>query len=180
MSNDISTAKTIKTAVETTMGNETCYEFLCNKGVVITIYPNKKVEDFDVCENNSTSTIDNCNSADLSDVIKFTYDDNEDYYNVLMNDKNPGYCQDYVYQSIIENIGCTDGYTPKIKYKKNAGDSSSKLVPEVYYVYISPMGAVCVFVGAEGNEEYVRTTDILDDDERCIYSLTPETCDSYW
>lgn len=180
ISNDISSAKTIKTAVETTMGNETCYEFLCNKGVVITIYPDKMAEDFEVCENNSTATIDNCNSADYSDVMKFTYADDEDFYCIINNDKNPGYCQDYVFKNIIENMCYIDGRTPDIKYKKNAGDSESKVVPEVYYVYVAPTGMVSVFVGAEGNEEYVRTTDVIDDDERCIYSLTPETCDSYW
>ena len=155
VSNDISAAKTIDTAINTALGNERIFELLSENSAVITIYPDKE-----------------------TDAIEITYPSGAQWYDGF--DRKDA--EEKLYTELMNSFS---GRTPKISCKENVGDSSSDAKPEVYYVYITGYdsanyGSVYVFIGAAGNEEYVRTTEILDDEERCIYSICPEVCDTYW
>lgn len=140
-SNDVSSCKTIKTAVETAIGNEDIYEYLVSNMasgtdyVVIEVVPNKTTK--------STSTVGT--GAD-GDGLKITGLDKED-----PADLNLSISKDDVLAEIGTNIG---EKTPKLKYKKEIKTSASGLAnnitPASFYAVISKKGTVYVGIGAAG------------------------------
>ncbi|QWT53215.1 type II secretion system protein [Eubacterium sp. MSJ-33] len=128
-SNDVSSAKTIKTAIETALGTESVYETLTNiddtKDVTkITILPGESTAS-DTSTGTSAVSITDCTaqtgSASLTECAK----------------------------SIGSNIG---EKTPKTKYKKeinNEGDpkgAGTKFAPQSFVAFITPGGTVYVCV----------------------------------
>lgn len=136
-SNDVSSCKTIKTAVETALGNEDIYEVLVSYGgnaggyTIIEITPN-------------TNTISSTALSMDGGGIKITGV-------TVPAGVNLGVDDDDIVAEIGTNIG---EKTPKIKYKKEVTDKASGLgaaiTPESFYAVISKKGTVYVGVGASG------------------------------
>ena len=155
-SNDVSSAKTIKTAIETALGTESVYETLTNSGTnlatVVSVIPGKQTA--------STGTgttgvkISNCTKADggaeIVDCAK----------------------------AIGSNIG---EKTPKIKYKKKIDTDGKKadngFEPTQFTAFITSGGSVYVCVGSasasltgisSGNPSFTNCA-----------QLAPEVCEGY-
>jgi type IV pilus assembly protein PilA len=144
-SNDISSAKTIKTAVETALGNENIYATLTNTttSTVIVIAPGVKVSADDL--STDYMTITGCSIPDdISDVI--TADD------------------------ICKEIGTNIGETmPKCKYAKaisaddvDAQNWTSDKKPGAFVALISAKGTVYVGVAPYSEKKVVGTPQIDD------------------
>jgi len=118
-SNDVSSAKTIQTAVETALGTEDVYVLLTHKVQnVVTVNPNKKTT-----TSNTSGAVETSCTFDANDGNELTVEE----------------CM----QIIADNIG---EKTPKLKYKK-AADGTNK--PDgKFYVVISSQGTVYVCVAA--------------------------------
>ncbi len=134
-SNDVSSCKTIKTAVETAIGNEDIYEFLVSNmtgnTVVIEITPNQTTL--------STSAVSG-GGLTISGLSK------EDPATLNLN-----VTKDDVLAEIGTNIG---EKTPKLKYKKEikakASGLNTAITPESFYAVISKKGTVYVGIGKKG------------------------------
>ena len=135
-SNDVSS---IKTAVETALGNEDIYEFLVNNmsgaTVTIEVVPNKTTK--------STTAIGTGDNGDGLVINGLTKDNPADL--------NLNITADDVLAEIGTNIG---EKTPKLKYKKeikaSASGLSAAVTPESFYVVINKKGTVYVGIGASG------------------------------
>ncbi len=134
-SNDVSSCKTIKTAVETAIGNEDIYEFLVSNMkddfTIIEITPNQTTM--------STSSVD---GGGLS--ISGLASESPESLNLNIT-------TDDVLAEIGTNIG---EKTPKLKYKKEIKDSASGIgsdvTPGCFYAVISKKGTVYVGIGESG------------------------------
>lgn len=162
-SNDVSSAKTIKTAVETALGNETIYEYLTcatdtTNGVLIEIVPGKKT---------STTTT----SSKAAECIKISGVDSSSY--TVPDGKTEADVLLMAQEEIATNIGES---TPKLKFKKAANDKTSKL-PESFYAVVSPKGSVYVFISEDG----LPTSKALMEGKTSegVYQLSPTLCDEY-
>lgn len=119
-SNDVSSAKTIKTAVETALGNEDCYSYLTGLATDTADLV------FKVDTNKSTAT------SALPDIptAPANYD----------GDLKQADIQELIFSNIGEK-------TPKLKFKKAIDDYLSA-APTAFFVSISNKGTVAVFVGS--------------------------------
>jgi type IV pilus assembly protein PilA len=155
-SNDVSAAKTIKTAIETALGTESVYETLVNnKGSYINITPNAKAsalsEDSDVAKN-----------------IAITLETGaDDLQHTTDNDGKSGANLAACATLIGANIGET---TPKIKYKK----ASDGITPAVWVATINAKGTVTVGLGKTGGISKVDVTDGTD-----YIELAPDINENY-
>jgi type II secretory pathway pseudopilin PulG len=153
-SNDVSSAKTIKTAVETALGTESVYETLVNDaGSHIDITPNAKAssalsEDSDVAKNIAI-TIDGTNLEHKD-----------------TDDGKSGATVSACATLIGANIGET---TPKIKYKKE----TDGITPDEFCVTINAKGTVTVGL-AEGA---ISSNDLKDGDD--YIELAPDINENY-
>lgn len=132
-SNDVSAAKTIKTAIETTMAKEKAYEGLTTGAVSTT-------QDADSNTISYTTKIDICGqgvatSGAGATVVLFTGDSFQDPSTGAADKSN-------AQQEIATNIG---EKTPRVKYKKDAasGDGASA---QNFVAYVSQGGSVVVGV----------------------------------
>lgn len=166
-SNDVSAAKTIKTAVETALGTESVYETLTSDTTYtkITIVPNKATADA------TTGTA----------AVVITAHDGSAALTVPDGGASVEDCA----KAIGSNIG---EKTPKTKYKKNINEAGEKqngnagFKPEAFVAFITPGGTVYVCVakanGADaacnpnGSGSGVATFD------DCA-PLAPEVCKGY-
>ena len=162
-SNDVSAAKTIKTSVETALGNETIYEYLTAAanadGVFIEIVPGKKTSSGSgsgatacvlIADGQIASTYEAPEGKDAAAVKKLTQEE------------------------IATNIGES---TPKLKFKKAADDNTTNKVPERFYVVVSPKGSVVVYIAYSGvATSAALVADTVDDG---IYQMCPTLCDEY-
>lgn len=154
-SNDVSSAKTIKTAIETALGTESVYETLTNSGTnnatIVTIVPGQPTSD---ATGTAGVLIDKCSKpanggAEISDCAK----------------------------SIGSNIG---EKTPKIKYRKKIdakGNKGDAITPTNFYAFITPGGSVYVCVGESG-ASLKNITSGTPSFEKCA-QLAPEVCEGY-
>lgn len=163
-SNDVSSCKTIKTAVETALGNETVYEYItaAEASGYCYIY---------VTPGESTSNI-----TASSGPISITGGSTE----ATINGKNNSDVADTAVQEIGTNIGET---TPKLKYKKNAADTSSSSTPTEFVAVVSQKGTVYVFIALQSG---MTVSD--DPDVGCTagsgstatgFQICPNVCDEY-
>lgn len=161
-SNDVSSAKTIKTAVETALGNESIYELLATEGSVITFEPGEATEGDD-----TTSTA-------VSVDAKYAGKDGK------INGKAVADVKTTAESEIGTNIG---EKVPKLKYKKALKKGEETTTPEIYEAYISTNGTVYVFIAHEK-----VAFDSFDEDsevgvaasgETAIYQISPYMCDEY-
>ena len=140
-SNDVSSCKTIKTAVETALGNEDIYEFLVNNmagaTVTIEVVPNKTTK--------STSVV---GTGDNGDGLKI---------NGLTSDNPSTLNLNITADDVLAEIGTNIGEkTPKLKYKKAIKESAhgitgaGEITPASFYVVINKKGTVYVGIGESG------------------------------
>lgn len=154
-SNDVSSAKTIKTAVETALGNESIYEILTNNNGGYTVI------EFDSGASTATAsgatshgmTIKNCT---VPTDVKIGLSD----------------CAEEIGTNIGEKI-------PKIKYKKKINlttgkADSSGTEPAAFYAVISSKGTVFVGVAAKGATVSATSSGLTGAAE-----LSPTLCDGY-
>ena len=133
-SNDVTAAKSIKTAVETAIGNEQLYE-LCTAGAAIGDYTAILVIEPGVkTEKSSTDNTFACITPILPKAD--TYSDDDIKTNYVNLDKA-------LRREVATNIG---EKMPKCKYKKNASDKKSSKKPACFVATVSSKGTVSVFV----------------------------------
>ena len=151
-SNDVSSAKTIKTAVETALGNEDCYSYLTGL---------------------ATSTADT--------VITITTNSSSASAAIGVAAAPAGYTGDLqqadIQKLIFENIG---EKTPKLKFAK-AIDGYLSAKPTHFYVSISNKGTVAVFVGSGAPTGANLAADKGGDGTtaKAYVQLTPELSQAY-
>ena len=151
-SNDVSSAKTIKTAVETALGNEDCYSYLTGL---------------------ATSTADT--------VITITTNSSSATAAIGVAAAPAGYNGDLtqadIPKLIFENIG---EKTPKLKFSK-AIDGYLSAKPDHFYVSISNKGTVAVFVGSAAPSGANLAADKGGDgtNAKTYVQLTPELSQAY-
>ena len=135
-SNDVTAAKSIKTAVETAIGNEQLYE-LCTAGAPIGDYTAILVVEPGVKTENTKSGTDNtakCITPILPGKDTFSDDDIKNNYDNL---------KAALQREVATNIG---EKMPKCKYKKNASDKKNSAKPVCFVATVSSKGTVSVFV----------------------------------
>lgn len=161
-SNDVSSAKTIKTAVETALGNESIYELLATEGSVITFEPGEATADDD-----TTSTA-------------ISVDANYKGKDGKINGKAVADVKTTAESEIGTNIG---EKVPKLKYKKALKKGVEGTTPEIYEAYISTNGTVYVFIAHEkvdfGSFEKNTDVGVTAGDDAAIYQISPYMCDEY-
>lgn len=133
-SNDVTAAKSIKTAVETAIGNEQLYE-LCTAGTAIGDYTAILVVEPGVkTENSSTDNTAACITPILPAADTFSDTDiKTNYANLKLA----------LQREVATNIG---EKMPKCKFKKNADDKKSSKKPVCFVATVSSKGTVSVFV----------------------------------
>jgi len=152
-SNDVTSCKAIKTAVETALGNESIYEYLTNNSGLTTIK---------VVPGKSTST------AGGNDAIVIT-GCSIDTTNGMAAD-----IDDKAAKEIGTNIG---EKTPKLKYRKAAGTAGE---PVEFVGVISKKGTVYVFISAaEAGSMEVESDDTVGCKSDDGYQICPNVCDEY-
>ena len=152
-SNDVTSCKAIKTAVETALGNESIYEYLTNNSGLTTIK---------VVPGKSTST------AGGNDAIVIT-GCTIDTANGMAAD-----IDDKAAKEIGTNIG---EKTPKVKFKKSLA-SSGTITPEAFYAFVTKKGTVYVVIGSSTCSGSVdATTGAFTCSQG--YIICPEICDEY-
>lgn len=158
-SNDVSSAKTIKTAVETALGNESIYELLATEGSTILFTPGE-----------ATATPQSSSNAVK---VVSTYKGEKG----KINGKSVADVTKVAQSEIGTNIG---EKVPKLKYKKTLkkGEASSK--PEYYEAYISTKGTVYVFVvNAEVGFSAFKEDPSVGVSATGAYQISPYMCDEY-
>lgn len=158
-SNDISAAKTFKTAIETALGTEEVYEILTNvddgkDATVIVLNPNKPISNDAGGSDDGYMEISNCSKPEGVDL-------------------EIADCK----LAIGSNIG---EKTPKTKYQKKINEDGEKddggFKPGTFCAFITTGGTVYVGVCATGgNPSFSATTGEFTD---CA-PLAPEVCKGY-
>ena len=153
-SNDVSSAKTIKTAVETALGNEDCYSYLAGAAsstadLVFKVATNKSTAATalpDIPANGPTGYDGDLKKADVQELI-------------------------------FSNIG---EKTPKLKFKK-AIDKYLSATPTDFFVSISQKGTVAVFVGsaAPSGKDLASDKGGNGTTAKTYVQLTPELSQAY-
>lgn len=165
-SNDVSSCKTIKTAVETALGNESVYEYLTTgTGDYCYIF---------VTPGESTSSAEGEATTTTSSAvaIKGGYNGSD-----LINGKTAADVKDIAIKEIGTNIG---EKTPKLKYKKNAADSS-KAAPTEFVAVVSKKGTVYVFIStaSAGSFEVQEASGEVIPKQDNGFQICPNVCDEY-
>ncbi len=161
-SNDVSSAKTIKTAVETALGNESIYELLATKGSVITFKPGEAI----------TAT-EGANGSAVKVAAEYTGD---------TNGKINGKAATDVATTAANEIGTNIGEkVPKLKYKKALKKGDNTSTPEYFQAYISTKGTVYVFTT---HSELAFSAFNAEDESVGVtatgaYQISPYMCDEY-
>lgn len=133
-SNDVTAAKSIKTAVETAIGNEMLYE-LCTAGTAIGDYTAILVVEPGVkTDKSGTDNTAKCITPILPPADSFTDEDIQKSYKTLT---------EALQREVATNIG---EKMPKCKYKKNASDKKSSTKPVCFVATVSSKGTVSVFI----------------------------------
>lgn len=160
-SNDVSSAKTIKTAVETALGNESIYEYLTTgSGDYCYIY---------VTPGEPTSASASAASSPITISGAAT---------TKINGKEVSELLALAQDEIGTNIG---EKTPKLKYRKNAKDTSSSNVPTEFVAVVSKKGTVYVFISVTTASQMTVSDDTT---VGCTagdngFQITPNVCDEY-
>ncbi len=158
-SNDVTSAKTIKTAIETALGNEDIYAYLTNTDdiTVVTVNPGQATEE---TGGSTSKAIDITGCSDTKNGVTFTVSD----------------VVSFAKTEIGTNIG---EKTPKLKYKKANKDSdlsACTVTPTKFYGIINQKGTVFVVIGGDkapskAPDEVSKYTE--------AYPICPEACGAY-
>lgn len=163
-SNDVSSAKTIKTAIETALGTEEVYETLTNNSggtTVIKFVSNAPVTAGGTSSfNTSYMTVTGCSNPNT----------------------NPAMTNDEICKSIASNIG---EKIPKTKYKKMIDNTGTKVdsngfTPDTFYAFITSGGTVYVAVGDSSKTvSYTPASGSAAAQFGNCAPLAPEVCKGY-
>lgn len=176
-SNDVSSAKTIKTAVETAMGNESVYELLTTgSGDYCYIYVTPGVSTASEESGTTTATTYSGHGVKISGAYSGS---------ALINGKAAADVADIACEEIGVNIG---EKTPKLKFRKNAGDGDAE--PTEFVAVISKKGTVYVYISVKAAGTFtvptsstttdgVTTTELKSSDDAIGYQICPNICDEY-
>ena len=166
-SNDVSSCKTIKTAIETALGNESVYELLTQPStgdfVYIYITPGEKMGE------TTTST-----GAEKAITFK----------NACTDAKINGKTNPEVVKIAKNEIGTNIGEkSPKLKFKKNAAEKKNSAVPTEYVGVVSKNGTVYVLISTSdaGTLTVEAGTDggIKEPGKDAGFIICPNVCDEY-
>lgn len=163
-SNDVSSCKTIKTAIETALGNESVYEYLTTGSgnyCYITVEPGEKMTEASGTGAETHIVIDGASEADK------------------INGKTNAELEKLAKNEIGTNIGET---SPKLKYKKNAADKKNSNVPQEFVGVVSKNGTVYVFISCleSGFEvEDDETVGVKCKTDKGGFQICPNVCDEY-
>lgn len=158
-SNDLSSAKTFKTAVETALGTEEVYETLTNvtsgDASCILLTPNVAISDLSGTDYMSITNCSNPNEV-------------------------KGMEDDEICAAIGTNIG---EKTPKTKYQKKIKEGTgekddSGFKPETYCAFVTTSGSVYVCVTSKDGSPSISITDGVASFKNCA-PLAPEVCKGY-
>lgn len=160
-SNDVSAAKTFKTAIETALGTEEVYEILTNSGsnyTLITLAPNKAISaDTPISVTKDYLEISGCS---IPDGCEMTGDD--------------------VALAIASNIG---EKTPKTKYQKKINNKGEKddagFKPNTFCAFITTGGSVYVCVTESGTTPTMTSNSNGSVEFTGCAPLAPEVCKGY-
>ena len=158
-SNDVSSAKTIKTAIETALGNETIYEYITTTSnfCYITVTPGEPTSS----SASSAVSISNAGAGT----------------NGKINGKAIADIKTMAEEEIGTNIG---EKTPKLKYRKNASGDDNADDPAYFVGVVSKKGTVYVFISTTAT-----FTAADDSDVGCVgtdkeqFQICPNICDEY-
>lgn len=161
-SNDVSSAKAIKTAIDTALGNESVYEYLTTGSAFCYIYitPGKKTTDAET----------------PSDVVKIV----DASTATEINGKTSTELDKMARTEIGTNIG---EKTPKLKYKKNAADKDAA-APTEFVGVVSKNGTVYVFISTKATTtlkvaEDATTGEVKVTTKTDGFQICPNLCDEY-
>lgn len=164
-SNDVSSAKTIKTAVETALGTESVYEYLTGgSGDYSYVY---------VIPGEETSS-----GNPGAKAVKIGWGDGSAPTDKI-NGKDPADIEKVAVEQIAANIG---EKTPKLKYRKNAGDEKSSATPEEFVAVISKKGTVYVYISVVADQGFTVPLDGDEPksaDDAVGFQICPNICDEY-
>lgn len=160
-SNDVSSAKTIKTAVETALGNESVYELLTTgSGDYCYIY---------ITPGESTSSYSDLDCIEITE--EGTGDDDG-----KINGKAVAEIELLAENEIATNIG---EKTPKLKFKKNAADKDSNDVPTEFVAVVSKKGTVYVYISVVDTFTLGENDDPEAPGSDLGFQICPNVCDEY-
>lgn len=163
-SNDVTAAKSIKTAIETALGNESIYEYLTtgpNDYCYVYVTPGEAVSDE---EGDSAAA-----ATSQLDCITI-----EGAFEGEINGKDSDALEILADNEIGTNIG---EKTPKLKYRKAAGTAGE---PVEFVGVISKKGTVYVFISAaEANSMTVEDDETVGCKSDNGYQICPNVCDEY-
>ncbi len=163
-SNDVSSCKTIKTAVETALGNETVYEFLTTGDDFCYIYVTPG-------EPTSSNEGGETSATDL-ECIEIVGNSEEE-----INGKDTDEIMAIAETEIATNIG---EKTPKLKYRKNAEDPDDGDAPTEFVAVVSKKGTVYVFIStAEASSMEVEEDETVGVKTETGFQICPNVCDEY-
>jgi type II secretory pathway pseudopilin PulG len=178
-SNDVSSAKTIKTAVETALGNETVYEYITGNEdsayTYIYITPGQPT----AAEGEGEDAAGGAGSKAV-EKIAGAWDDATD-----INGKTGAECKAIAIEQIAANIG---EKTPKLKYRKNAADEKEGAAPTEFVAVVSKKGTVYVYISVmkkgtfsftEGEGKDAKTSEPFAADDKKGFQICPNICDEY-
>lgn len=152
-SNDVSSCKSIKTAVETALGNEDVYAYLT-----------------------SVANATDYNAVKIAPGVATSGGDDTAAITITITGDTPSDLPDDIEDTAKSEIGTNIGEkTPKIKYKKTSVDDIGK--PSEFWALISPKGTVYVLIGT-GDQPSI-TVDGNNITSSDGYLISPEACDSY-
>lgn len=160
-SNDVTSAKTIKTAVETALGGDSIYELLTTgTGAIITIEPGK-----------------NTSSASTGGQYGVTIDPATVSQEKEINGKAVSDLITQAEKTIAQNIG---EKTPKLKYRKNATDPKGNGgQPSEFVALVSNGGTVYVYISSDKGNVGIGK----DGNPTCTageaWQIAPNICDEY-
>ncbi|MBP3622370.1 MAG: type II secretion system protein [Lachnospiraceae bacterium] len=161
-SNDVTSAKAIKTAVETALGTESYYELLTTgtADAVITVTPGK-----------STSS-----GSGGSDAVSISVTSPQTDTDGTINGKTVEALTTACEKSIATTIG---EKTPKLKYRKNATDPKGKTgandVPTKFVATVTKGGTVTVYIAS--NSANFTSADA--DNTGKAWEISPNMCEEY-
>jgi len=173
-SNDVTACKTIKTAVETALGNESVYELITTGDDFCYIY---------VAPGVKTAV------TDETKTLPEDYPISMDGYNTTgdANDEGKinGKAIEDIYYTACSEIGVNIGEkTPKLKFRKNAADKDADEIPTGFVAVVSKKGTVYVYIAVTddltgftiGEGEDADPDDV---DSTVGFQICPVTCDEY-
>lgn len=162
-SNDVTSAKAIKTAVETALGTESYYELLTTGSVdaVIEVTPGK----------------DTSSAAAGNEAVDITVTEPQTDSDGKINGKTVEQLTTACENSIATTIG---EKTPKLKYRKNASDpkgmTAANEVPTKFVATVTKGGTVTVYIAT--NDATFPLAEGTDNDKKA-WEISPNMCEEY-